>query len=225
VGGSKPAPALAAVDFVCTGRAFAALVTQHTPLREETDCDGEAWTALEVLLLKCNVFARMSPHNKQELMRYLQDLDYVVCMTGDGANDSGALKAADIGISIASAKNVLLVEPGAGQKEKSTGASVGGEDDEDEERQDDDNPENAKIATEISTAEAAVTAAPSIAAPFATGLHHIGAVCTVVTEGRGTLATSFSMFKYMFLYGIIQVGLAVVVVVWGGKDGCVCCGF
>jgi magnesium-transporting ATPase (P-type) len=181
-------------------------------LREEVDCDGEAWTALEVVLLKCNVFARMSPHNKQELMRSLQDLDYVVCMTGDGANDSGALKAADIGISIASAKNVLLVEPGAGGKKEEGAVGGGGgagggegEEDEDEERQDDDNPENAKIATEISTAEAAVTAAPSIAAPFATGLHHIGAVCTVVTEGRGTLATSFSMFKYMFLYGIIQV--------------------
>lgn len=203
---SKPAPALAAVEFVCTGRAFAALVTQHAPVREEIDCDGEAWTALEVVLLKCNVFARMSPHNKQELMRSLQDLDYVVCMTGDGANDSGALKAADIGISIASAKNVLLVEPGMG-KEEGAGAvfPIGREVDGDEERQDYDNPENAKIASEISTAEAAVTAAPSIAAPFATGLHHIGAVCTVVTEGRGTLATSFSMFKYMFLYGIIQV--------------------
>jgi magnesium-transporting ATPase (P-type) len=184
-------------------------VTQHIPVREEVDCDGEAWTALEVVLLKCNVFARMSPHNKQELMRSLQDLDYVVCMTGDGANDSGALKAADIGISIASAKNVLLVEPGVGKKEEGAGAvaPIGREGDEDEERQDYDNPENAKIASEISTAEAAVTAAPSIAAPFATGLHHIGAVCTVVTEGRGTLATSFSMFKYMFLYGIIQVGL------------------
>ncbi len=201
-GGKPPPPALAQVDFVCTGRAFAALVTQHTPIREEEDCDGEAWTALEVVLMKCNVFARMSPNNKQELMRALQDLDYVVCMTGDGANDSGALKAADIGISIASAKNVLLVEPeGAGGKK-------GGEEEEDSrgkedghEHEDDDNPENAKIATEISTAEAAVTAAPSIAAPFATGLHHIGAVCTVVTEGRGTLVTSFSMFRYMLLYG------------------------
>ena len=56
-----------------------------------------------------------------------------------------------------------------------------------------DDPENAKISTEISTSEAAVIAAPSIAAPFATGLHHIGAVSTVVTEGRGTLATSFTM--------------------------------
>lgn len=221
-GGRKPPPALAAVDLVCTGRAFAALLAQHASFREEKDCDGEAWTPLEVVLLKCNVFARMSPHNKQELMRSLQELDYVVCMTGDGANDSGALKAADIGISIASATNVLLSEPGTAQKKGKVapgessarvldGTMAKGKADEaseDEERQDDDNPENAKIATEISTAEAAVTAAPSIAAPFATGLHHIGAVCTVVTEGRGTLATSFSMFKYMFLYGIIQVRLS-----------------
>jgi magnesium-transporting ATPase (P-type) len=99
---------------------------------------------------------------------------------------AGALKAADIGISIASAKSVMAAEPEEGKDVP------------------EDDPENAKISTEISTSEAAVIAAPSIAAPFATGLHHIGAVQIVVTEGRGTLATSFTMFKYMFLYGIVQ---------------------
>ena len=48
-------------------------------------------------------------------MRVLQDLEYVVCMTGDGANDSGALKAADIGISIASAKSVLTAPTEEGE--------------------------------------------------------------------------------------------------------------
>ena len=48
-------------------------------------------------------------------MRVLQDFEYVVCMTGDGANDSGALKAADIGISIASAKSVLTAPTEEGE--------------------------------------------------------------------------------------------------------------
>lgn len=47
-------------------------------------------------------------------------------------------------------------------------------------------------------------AAPSIAAPFATGIHHIGAVSIILAEGRCALMTSVTMFKYMFLYGIIQ---------------------
>lgn len=182
-----PAPPLAEVDFVCTGRAFEKLCALHAPLREEADPDGERWTPLEVVLLRCNIFARMSPQHKQELMGALQAVDYVVCMTGDGANDSGALKAADIGISIASAKNVL-VERGeegaaAGDGKDSGEGGVGTDED--------DDPENAKIATEISAAEATVTAAPSIAAPFATGIHHIGAVESVVTEGRGALVNSF----------------------------------
>lgn len=56
----------------------------------------------------------------------------------------------------------------------------------------------------MSKAEAAVLAAPSIAAPFATGIHHIGAVSIILAEGRCALMTSVTMFKYMFLYGIIQ---------------------
>jgi cation-transporting ATPase 13A3/4/5 len=56
----------------------------------------------------------------------------------------------------------------------------------------------------VSKAEAAVLAAPSIAAPFATGIHHIGAVSIILAEGRCALTTSVTMFKYMFLYGIIQ---------------------
>lgn len=46
------------------------------------------------------VFARMAPDQKQQLVEQLQGLEYYVGMCGDGANDSGALRAAHTGISL-----------------------------------------------------------------------------------------------------------------------------
>ncbi|PKI84272.1 hypothetical protein MVES_001852 [Malassezia vespertilionis] len=101
------------------------------------------------MLIKGTIFARMSPDEKHDLVDRLQDLGYTVAMCGDGANDCGALKAADIGIS-------------------------------------------------LSDAEA------SVAAPFTSTRPNISCVIEVIKEGRAALVTSFSCFKYMALYSLIQ---------------------
>lgn len=46
----------------------------------------------------------MSPDEKHELVEKLQELEYCCAFCGDGANDCGALKAADIGISLSEAE-------------------------------------------------------------------------------------------------------------------------
>ncbi|CBF77849.1 putative P-type ATPase [Aspergillus nidulans FGSC A4] len=56
------------------------------------------------MLVRGNVFARMSPDEKHELVEKLQSLDYCCGFCGDGANDCGALKAADVGISLSEAE-------------------------------------------------------------------------------------------------------------------------
>uniref|UniRef100_G3S088 P5B-type ATPase N-terminal domain-containing protein n=1 Tax=Gorilla gorilla gorilla TaxID=9595 RepID=G3S088_GORGO len=101
------------------------------------------------VLVQGTVFARMAPEQKTELVCELQKLQYCVGMCGDGANDCGALKVADVGIS-------------------------------------------------LSQAEA------SVVSPFTSSMASIECVPMVIREGRCSLDTSFSVFKYMALYSLTQ---------------------
>lgn len=50
------------------------------------------------------MFARFSPEQKAQLIESLQSVGYFVSMCGDGANDCGALKAANAGIALSQAE-------------------------------------------------------------------------------------------------------------------------
>ncbi|XP_055021515.1 cation-transporting ATPase 13A2 isoform X2 [Boleophthalmus pectinirostris] len=104
---------------------------------------------LPKVLMRATVFARMAPDQKTQLVTELRKLKYRVGMCGDGANDCGALRAADVGIS-------------------------------------------------LSEAEA------SVASPFTSKIQNISCVPLLIREGRCSLVTSFSLFRYVALYSLIQ---------------------
>ena len=63
-------------------------------------------TELKRLLPRLRVVSRALPTDKSRLVRIAQELDYVVGMTGDGVNDSPALKKADVGFAMGSGTEV-----------------------------------------------------------------------------------------------------------------------
>ena len=140
------------VVFVCSG-AFLKLLLSSV-----------AHDTSEAFIRRCRIFARMSPKDKKTLVEFIQSIGLNVGFCGDGANDCGALKAADIGIS-------------------------------------------------LSDSEA------SVAAPFSSNCKNISCVITVLLEGRASLATSFSCFKFMALYSMIQFTSLVLLYCFGSSLG------
>jgi Ca2+-transporting ATPase len=67
---------------------------------ESTRLDDMDPELLRGLVKNVNVFARVSPAHKLQIVQALQGAGHVVAMTGDGINDGPALKSADIGVAM-----------------------------------------------------------------------------------------------------------------------------
>jgi Ca2+-transporting ATPase len=67
---------------------------------DSTSLTGLDPDAMQALCQQSHVFSRVSPGHKLQIVQGLQGAGKVVAMTGDGINDSPALKAANIGVAM-----------------------------------------------------------------------------------------------------------------------------
>jgi Ca2+-transporting ATPase len=75
-------------------------ISQNGRLKTGLMLDEMSEAELVEVVDDVSIFARVTPANKLEIVEVLQQKGHVVAMTGDGVNDSPALKKADIGIAM-----------------------------------------------------------------------------------------------------------------------------
>jgi len=68
--------------------------------------DAMSETELAAAASATNIFAKLAPAQKEQIIHALQKQGHVVAFMGDGINDSPALRAADVGISVNSAVDI-----------------------------------------------------------------------------------------------------------------------
>jgi P-type Mg2+ transporter len=87
--------------YICTRVGIGA---EQIVLGQDLDRMGDA--ALSHVVEDSDVFARVSPSQKNRIIRALKARSHVVGFLGDGINDAPSLHAADVGISVAHAVDV-----------------------------------------------------------------------------------------------------------------------
>lgn len=123
-----------------------------------------------------NIFARVSPAQKESILRALNDSGAITLMCGDGTNDVGALKMAHVGVSIVN-------DPEFESRVEANKAVKGNSKD-----------RMSRALAELQEQENDPTIVKlgdaSIASPFTSRRTSIDAVVTVLRQGRATLVTT-----------------------------------
>ncbi|CAF0703841.1 unnamed protein product [Brachionus calyciflorus] len=174
---------------------------------------------LKKIIPEVKVFARVSPKQKEQVITMLKNLGFVTLMCGDGTNDVGALKHADVGVALLANSNANSnAEYEQKKRAKINEAQqLSMEVNTNRMRASPNNFNSqapvinaqkklAEVLKELEEAEEAQIVKlgdASIASPFTYKQSSIQCVCDIIKQGRCTLVTTLQMFKILALNALI----------------------
>ncbi|XP_055595293.1 endoplasmic reticulum transmembrane helix translocase [Uranotaenia lowii] len=201
--------------------------------------DNEHHSYLMQLMPYVTVFARFAPKQKEYVITTLKRLGFYTLMCGDGTNDVGALKHANVGVSLLShvpVRTERRIRAGAGEADGTIAATVDKKKDKQEERKALTPRDRAilkhrenlnstqerlqKVLKEIDDDQVQIVKLgdASIAAPFTSRSSSINCVCHIIKQGRCTLVTTLQMFKILALNALISAYCQSVLYIDGVKN-------
>ncbi|XP_059616452.1 endoplasmic reticulum transmembrane helix translocase isoform X1 [Phlebotomus argentipes] len=162
------------------------------------------------------VYARFSPKQKEFIITTLKNLGYCCLMCGDGTNDVGALKHANVGVSILSKAPLKAPEkkpepieaapqrPAPGLRERQNLSPRDRALLRHREQMMSTQERLQRELKELDEVQVVKLGDASIAAPFTSKLSSIMCVCHIIKQGRCTLVTTLQMFKILALNALIS---------------------
>ena len=218
----------AEIAFDGSASALDALTREHAlcvtgPALGALEATGSP-AVLQVLCPRVTIFARVSPAQKETILRALNDAGLCTLMCGDGTNDVGALKAAHVGVSIvndpvlesriedaqgeaAGGAPVASALTPSGKKAKGTSSKE----------------RVARAMLEMQAQEMDPTIVKlgdaSIASPFTARRTSVDCVLTVLRQGRCTLVTTIQVFKVLALNCLVSAYMMSALYLRGLKQG------